>query len=63
MTDAKVPPGKSNGLRTKKLLKNRRALFHAEVVVELGYADTSIARITQRAGRAQGTFYLYFSSR
>ena len=33
------------------------------VVGEQGYAGASIALITQRAGLAQGTFYLYFDSR
>jgi AcrR family transcriptional regulator len=35
----------------------------AEVVGEFGYQDASIARITQVAGIAQGTFYLYFETR
>jgi AcrR family transcriptional regulator len=46
-------------------VKNRRALLEgaAAVVGEQGYAGASIALITQRAGLAQGTFYLYFESR
>jgi len=35
----------------------------AKVVGEYGYADASIGRITNEAGIAQGTFYLYFESR
>ncbi len=35
----------------------------AKVVGEHGYASASITRITEEAGMAQGTFYLYFSSR
>ena len=35
----------------------------AKVVGEHGYAAASITRITEEAGMAQGTFYLYFSSR
>lgn len=35
----------------------------AKVVGEHGYADASIGRITDQAGIAQGTFYLYFDSR
>ena len=35
----------------------------AEVVGEVGFADASIAMITQRAGVAQGTFYNYFKTR
>jgi AcrR family transcriptional regulator len=38
-------------------------LAAAAVVGEFGYADASISRITERAGIAQGTFYLYFESR
>lgn len=43
----------------------REALFRAamEVVGKNGYANTSIARVTNAAGIAQGTFYLYFASR
>jgi AcrR family transcriptional regulator len=43
----------------------RRALFDAaaRVVGEFGYAEASIARITEAAGVAQGTFYNYFASR
>ena len=41
------------------------ALLHAasDVVGEFGYVDTSIARITAKAGVAQGTFYSYFENR
>lgn len=35
----------------------------AKVVGVYGYADASIGRITDEAGIAQGTFYLYFESR
>jgi len=35
----------------------------AQIVGEVGYQDASIARITQKAGLAHGTFYLYFDSR
>lgn len=50
--------------RAEKLAENRRALLHAaaEVIGEVGYRDASIARITQRADLALGTFYLYFES-
>ncbi|MEQ8347713.1 MAG: TetR/AcrR family transcriptional regulator [Sneathiellaceae bacterium] len=51
--------------RAEKALENRRRLLHAaaETVGEYGYGDASIARIVERAGLAQGTFYLYFESR
>lgn len=43
----------------------REAIFQAaaKVVGEYGYANASIAKITELAGFAQGTFYLYFESR
>lgn len=51
--------------REERSLEVRERIFKAaaEVVGELGYADASISRITERAGIAQGTFYLYFDSR
>jgi len=43
----------------------RKKIFEAaaEVVGQYGYAEASVGRITEAAGIAQGTFYLYFSSR
>jgi AcrR family transcriptional regulator len=35
----------------------------AQVIGDLGYQDASVSRITQLAGIAQGTFYLYFETR
>lgn len=58
--------------RSRKLLsregrteKAREAIFAsaAEIVGKHGYAGASINRITEAAGIAQGTFYLYFKSR
>jgi AcrR family transcriptional regulator len=51
--------------RTQRSEEIRDALFQAaaETVGEHGYSETSIARITQRANLAQGTFYNYFDSR
>jgi AcrR family transcriptional regulator len=41
-----------------------RILAAAETVfAELGYHDASIVKITEAAGVAQGTFYLYFASK
>lgn len=58
----KRPPKKP---RTERVKENRRALVRAaaEIVGERGYEATSIARITERAGLAHGTFYRYFESR
>lgn len=43
----------------------REAIFNATIAVikDFGYAGATIARITETAGIAQGTFYLYFQSR
>jgi AcrR family transcriptional regulator len=43
----------------------RQRLFEAaaKVVGEVGYAEASVARITELAGVAQGTFYNHFTSR
>ena len=42
----------------------RRLLDAAELCFsELGYHDASIVKITEAAGVAQGTFYLYFASK
>lgn len=51
--------------RAERSEQTRNALLDAagEVVGELGYQDASVARITLRAGVAQGTFYNYFNSR
>jgi AcrR family transcriptional regulator len=51
--------------RLEKSEMIRQALLKAaaEVVGEIGYANATIALITQRAGVGQGTFYNYFSSR
>jgi AcrR family transcriptional regulator len=50
---------KARGLETR-----RRLLDAAERVFgELGFYDASIVKITEAAGVAQGTFYLYFSSK
>lgn len=51
------------GMRTKS---DRRAeLLHAgrTVLAEKGFEATTIAEIVARAGVAQGTFYLYFTSK
>lgn len=52
-------PGEGKGART------RRKLLEAaeEVFGSVGYHDASIVKITANAGVAQGTFYLYFSSK
>jgi AcrR family transcriptional regulator len=46
-------------------LEPRRRLLDAseQVFAELGFYDASIVKITEAAGVAQGTFYLYFASK
>lgn len=54
-----VVPHEKKGERTR-----RKLLEAAErVLVTHDYHDASIAKITEAAGVAQGTFYLYFSSK
>jgi AcrR family transcriptional regulator len=49
----------ARGERTRqKLLEAAERVF-----AELGYHDASIVKITEAAGVAQGTFYLYFESK
>lgn len=55
-------------IRKTKEARNRQvreALLQgaAEIVGERGYAGASVQRIADAAGIAQGTFYLYFTSR
>src|SRR5207244_8514343 len=63
------PTGMPTGADGRALKKRgaaprRRLLESAEqVVAELGYHEASIVKITEAAGVAQGTFYLYFSSK
>lgn len=56
---------KQRRTRAQKAAENRRNLMRAasEIVGEYGYAEASVSRIVERAGLAQGTFYLYFDSR
>lgn len=72
MADAKqkppVRPRKDTGKISKHALKSERTralLLEAatKIVGQIGYADASVAAITNMAGVAQGTFYNYFSSR
>src|SRR5690606_32698911 len=55
----------TRGKRVEKSEAIRESLLKAavEVVGEVGYANASIALITQKAGVGQGTFYNYFESR
>jgi AcrR family transcriptional regulator len=50
---------------TKRGAATRRRLLDAAEVcfAETGYHDASVVKITETAGVAQGTFYLYFASK
>lgn len=52
-------PGTVRGQRTRE----RILLAAEEVFGEMGYEPASITAITQHAGVAQGTFYVYFPSK
>ena len=69
--NASLQPVKSKVRPRKRLTREERsadvreAIFKAaaQVVGEFGYTNASISKITELAGFAQGTFYLYFESR
>ena len=67
MTDlaAPVPTGVDGKELTRRGAATRERLLTAaeSVFAELGYPEASIVKITEAAGVAQGTFYLYFSSK
>lgn len=55
---------RSRALGGKGSRTRQRILDAAEkVFVEFGYHDASIVRITEAAGVAQGTFYIYFGGK
>jgi len=60
-----VPTGADGRALKKRGAATRRRLLESaeQVFAELGYHDASIVKITEAAGVAQGTFYLYFSSK
>jgi AcrR family transcriptional regulator len=60
-----VPTGVDGRELTSRGAATRRRLLEAaeSVFSELGYHDASIVKITEAAGVAQGTFYLYFSGK
>jgi AcrR family transcriptional regulator len=57
-------PARAGGRESRGRRTRRRLLDAAEVVfAEHGFHDASIVRIVERAGVAQGTFYIYFRSK
>src|SRR6202048_1804855 len=51
--------------RAERKAWTRRKIFHpaTKIVGKYGYAEASVARITEEAGVAQGTFYNHFENR
>ncbi len=62
---ASSPTGANGRALSDRGARTRRRLLEAaeEVFTERGYHDASIVKITEAAGVAQGTFYLYFGSK
>lgn len=59
-----VSPATGRPLTKRGEATRRRILEAAEAVfAELGYHEASIVKLTERAGVALGTFYLYFDSK
>src|SRR3954470_6622620 len=67
MTQApETSPGKATKLnRVERNAWTKRKIFDAatKIVGRYGYAEASVARITEEAGVAQGTFYNHFENR
>jgi AcrR family transcriptional regulator len=57
--------GTSKAGRTPRGARTHARLLNAaeQIFAEVGYHDASIVKITEAAGVAQGTFYLYFVSK
>jgi AcrR family transcriptional regulator len=64
MTDV-VPTGVGGRALSSRGARTRQRLIEAAeaVFADLGYHEASIVKITEAAGVAQGTFYLYFTSK
>jgi AcrR family transcriptional regulator len=62
---APLPTGVDGKELTSRGAATRQRLLEAaeSVFAELGYHEASIVKITEAAGVAQGTFYLYFASK
>jgi AcrR family transcriptional regulator len=60
-----APTGADGRALRSKGVRTRQGLIEAaeRVFAELGYHEASIVKITESAGVAQGTFYLYFASK
>jgi AcrR family transcriptional regulator len=65
LADPPAPTGPDGRVLSARGQRTRGRVLGAaeEVFGELGYHDASIVKITEAAGVAQGTFYLYFASK
>ena len=65
MTDLAAPTGADGRRLRARGARTRAKLLTAaeDVFTDLGYHEASIVKITEAAGVAQGTFYLYFGSK
>lgn len=59
----KAAKAKPSRAERKEDVKRRLFLAAAKIVGRDGYAEASVARITAKAGVAQGTFYNHFANR
>jgi AcrR family transcriptional regulator len=60
-----VPTGADGHALRERGARTRQKLLDAaeEIFADVGYHEASIVKITETAGVAQGTFYLYFESK
>lgn len=65
LADPPTPTGPGGRLLSARGQRTRARILEAaeEVFGDLGYHEASIVKITEAAGVAQGTFYLYFASK
>ncbi len=62
---SEAPTGADGRTLSSRGTETRGRLLEAaeQIFADLGYHDASIVKITEAAGVAQGTFYLYFASK
>jgi AcrR family transcriptional regulator len=65
VTDTALPRGVDGRTLSGRGARTRGRLLEAaeQIFADVGYHDASIVKITEAAGVAQGTFYLYFESK
>jgi AcrR family transcriptional regulator len=65
MTDTALPRGADGRELSDRGARTRTRIIEAaeQVFADAGYHEASIVKITEAAGVAQGTFYLYFESK